>query len=215
MILAIELTRDGDRLTPFDPALRIGLRAYRAALERASSEPGVVLRPLGDILYWMPPYCIDEAQLQLLARLIEQTGDVLGTKKIEFGTANQQCHEVLGGQLVAENIINRRVAVGRWPAGSDSANREALPGPEAEDGVFGDGDFAGLARLYLAGFDQVKVTNVARIRADDQAAGGVESDLCLLGKTLQGIRLHLVKWGVIFQESERVSSDTLAAILAE
>jgi adenosylmethionine-8-amino-7-oxononanoate aminotransferase len=25
-----------------------------------------VLRPLGDILYWMPPYCIDEAQLQLL-----------------------------------------------------------------------------------------------------------------------------------------------------
>jgi adenosylmethionine-8-amino-7-oxononanoate aminotransferase len=62
MIVAFELTRDGDRRTPFDPASRIGLRAYRAALER-----GVVLRPLGDILYWMPPYCIDEAQLQLLA----------------------------------------------------------------------------------------------------------------------------------------------------
>ena len=62
MIVAFELTRDGDRATPFDPALRIGLRAYRAALER-----GVVLRPLGDILYWMPPYCIDDAQLQLLA----------------------------------------------------------------------------------------------------------------------------------------------------
>jgi adenosylmethionine-8-amino-7-oxononanoate aminotransferase len=62
MIVAFELTRGGDRRTPFDPSLRIGLRAYRAALER-----GVVLRPLGDILYWMPPYCIDEAQLQLLA----------------------------------------------------------------------------------------------------------------------------------------------------
>ena len=62
MILAIELSRDGRRETPFDPALRIGLRAYRAALAR-----GVVLRPLGDILYWMPPYCVDEAQLQLLA----------------------------------------------------------------------------------------------------------------------------------------------------
>ena len=79
MILAIELARDGDRHTPFDPALRIGLRAYRAALERASSEPaslanGVVLRPLGDILYWMPPYCIDDAQLQLLARV---TGEVI------------------------------------------------------------------------------------------------------------------------------------------
>jgi adenosylmethionine-8-amino-7-oxononanoate aminotransferase len=63
MILAFELTRGGDRRTPFDPAARVGLRAYRAALER-----GVVLRPLGDILYWMPPYCIDDAQLDLLAR---------------------------------------------------------------------------------------------------------------------------------------------------
>ena len=62
MIVAFELCRDGNRAAPFDPALRIGLRAYRAALER-----GVVLRPLGDILYWMPPYCIDETQLQLLA----------------------------------------------------------------------------------------------------------------------------------------------------
>ena len=64
MIMAIELARDANRNTPFDPALRIGLRMYCAALER-----GVVLRPLGDTLYWMPPYCIDEAQLQLLARV--------------------------------------------------------------------------------------------------------------------------------------------------
>ena len=64
MILAFELTQGGDKRTPFDPALRVGLRAYRAALER-----GVVLRPLGDIVYWMPPYCVDDAQLQLLARV--------------------------------------------------------------------------------------------------------------------------------------------------
>ena len=62
MIVAFELTRDGDKRTPFPAAARIGLRAYRAALER-----GVVLRPLGDIVYWMPPYCIDEPQLALLA----------------------------------------------------------------------------------------------------------------------------------------------------
>jgi len=62
MILAFELARDGNRRTPFDPALRIGLHAYRAALER-----GVLLRPLGDVLYWMPPYCVDDAQLALLA----------------------------------------------------------------------------------------------------------------------------------------------------
>ena len=62
MIVAFELTRDGDRRTPFDPSLRTCLRAYRAALER-----GVLLRPLGDVLYWMPPYCIDDEQLALLA----------------------------------------------------------------------------------------------------------------------------------------------------
>ncbi|MBP6796628.1 MAG: adenosylmethionine--8-amino-7-oxononanoate transaminase [Luteimonas sp.] len=62
MIVAFELARDGNRATPFDPSLRIGLRAYRAALAR-----GVLLRPLGDVLYWMPPYCIDDAQLALLA----------------------------------------------------------------------------------------------------------------------------------------------------
>lgn len=62
MVVAFELTQGGDKRTPFDRARRIGLRAYRAALAR-----GVVLRPLGDVLYWMPPYCIDEAQLQLLA----------------------------------------------------------------------------------------------------------------------------------------------------
>lgn len=62
MIVAFELTRDGNRNTPFDPSLRVGLRAYRAALER-----GVLLRPLGDVLYWMPPYCIDDEQLALLA----------------------------------------------------------------------------------------------------------------------------------------------------
>jgi adenosylmethionine-8-amino-7-oxononanoate aminotransferase len=67
MILAFELCKDGDRRTPFDPSLRVGLRAYRAALEH-----GVVLRPLGDTLYWMPPYCIDDEQLQLLARVTRE-----------------------------------------------------------------------------------------------------------------------------------------------
>lgn len=70
MVVAFELSRDGDRRYPFDPALRIGLRAYRHAVER-----GVLLRPLGDVLYWMPPYCIDEAQLQLLA---EVTAEAIG-----------------------------------------------------------------------------------------------------------------------------------------
>ena len=68
MILAIELAPGGDRRAAFEPAMRVGLRAYRAALAR-----GVVLRPLGDVLYWMPPYCIEPAQLELLARVTRET----------------------------------------------------------------------------------------------------------------------------------------------
>ena len=65
MILAIELkpepggTEDGNAV---EIANRRGPAMYRAALER-----GVLLRPLGDVLYWMPPYCIDDDQLALLA----------------------------------------------------------------------------------------------------------------------------------------------------
>lgn len=70
MIVAFELTRGGDKRTPFEASARIGLRAYRAALER-----GVLLRPLGDVLYWMPPYCIDEDALSLLAHVTREAID--------------------------------------------------------------------------------------------------------------------------------------------
>jgi len=62
MVVAFELTRNGDKRTPFAASARVGLHAYRAALQR-----GVVLRPLGDVLYWMPPYCVDDTQLAVLA----------------------------------------------------------------------------------------------------------------------------------------------------
>lgn len=65
MVVAIELhpetgnEEDGHAVEIAGPR---GLRMYRAALEA-----GVLLRPLGDVLYWMPPYCIDDAQLEQLA----------------------------------------------------------------------------------------------------------------------------------------------------
>lgn len=62
MILAVELVADRASRTPFPAADRRGLRAYRHALDR-----GVLLRPLGDVLYWMPPYCVGEEELALLA----------------------------------------------------------------------------------------------------------------------------------------------------
>ena len=64
MILAIELVADSATRAPLPSTQRAGLRAYCHAIER-----GVLLRPLGDVLYWMPPYCIDEEGLDLLARV--------------------------------------------------------------------------------------------------------------------------------------------------
>jgi adenosylmethionine-8-amino-7-oxononanoate aminotransferase len=69
MILALELVADKTTRAALPSTQRAGLRAYRHAIER-----GVLLRPLGDVLYWMPPYCIDEEGLALLA---EVTGSAL------------------------------------------------------------------------------------------------------------------------------------------
>ncbi len=63
MVVAFELTRNGDKRAPFPAAARVGLKAYNAALRR-----GVVLRPLGNVLYWMPPYCVEDEHLDLLAQ---------------------------------------------------------------------------------------------------------------------------------------------------
>ena len=65
MVVAIELhpeTGNAEDGHAVEIAGRRGLRMYRAALGA-----GVLLRPLGDVLYWMPPYCIDDAQLEQLA----------------------------------------------------------------------------------------------------------------------------------------------------
>ena len=63
MILAIETrAASGGNGTAVKIAGGMGLRAYRHAISR-----GVVLRPLGDVLYWMPPYCVGEEELLHLA----------------------------------------------------------------------------------------------------------------------------------------------------
>jgi adenosylmethionine-8-amino-7-oxononanoate aminotransferase len=64
MILALELVADKATRAPLPSAQRAGLRAYRHAIGQ-----GVLLRPLGDVLYWMPPYCIDAPSLEQLAEV--------------------------------------------------------------------------------------------------------------------------------------------------
>ncbi len=50
LINAIELVKDRERKTPFDASYRYGYQIYKKALQK-----GLLLRPLGDILYFNPP----------------------------------------------------------------------------------------------------------------------------------------------------------------
>ena len=64
MILAIELVRDKATRAPYPWRERRGLRAYRHALSR-----GVLLRPLGNVIYFMPPYAITPDEIRFLAEV--------------------------------------------------------------------------------------------------------------------------------------------------
>ncbi len=64
MILAIELVRDRRTREPYPWQERRGLVVYRHGLER-----GVLLRPIGNVVYFMPPYVISEQEIELLVRV--------------------------------------------------------------------------------------------------------------------------------------------------
>jgi len=61
MIVAAELARGGDRRNPFDWQERRGLRVYRHGLEHEA-----LLRPIGNVVYFMPPYVITPEQIDRL-----------------------------------------------------------------------------------------------------------------------------------------------------
>lgn len=58
MIVAAELAQRGDRRQPFDWRERRGLRVYRHGLEHEA-----LLRPIGNVVYFMPPYVITPEQI--------------------------------------------------------------------------------------------------------------------------------------------------------
>ena len=64
MILAIEMVKDKHTKTPFDWRERRGLRVYNYALSQ-----GALLRPLGNVIYFMPPYIIEPKHIDQLAAI--------------------------------------------------------------------------------------------------------------------------------------------------
>ena len=61
MIVAAELVRDKAARTPYPWSERRGLTIYRHALKR-----GVLLRPIGNVVYFMPPYVVTPADIDLM-----------------------------------------------------------------------------------------------------------------------------------------------------
>jgi adenosylmethionine---8-amino-7-oxononanoate aminotransferase len=64
MVLAIEMAPDKSRLSAYPWQQRRGLKVYQHALSR-----GVLLRPLGNVVYFMPPYVINEEEIGLMAQV--------------------------------------------------------------------------------------------------------------------------------------------------
>jgi adenosylmethionine-8-amino-7-oxononanoate aminotransferase len=64
MIVAIELARNARTREPFPAAERRGLRVYQHGLKN-----GVLLRPLGNVVYFMPPYVIAPDEIRKMVKV--------------------------------------------------------------------------------------------------------------------------------------------------
>ena len=64
MIVAIELVKNKQTGEPYPWQERLGLKVYQYALSK-----GVLLRPLGNVIYFMPPYIITEEELLFIAKV--------------------------------------------------------------------------------------------------------------------------------------------------
>jgi adenosylmethionine-8-amino-7-oxononanoate aminotransferase len=70
MIVAIEMVKDKGRREPYPWQERRGLKVYRHGLEN-----GVLLRPVGNVVYFMPPYVITPDEID---QMIEVARDGIG-----------------------------------------------------------------------------------------------------------------------------------------
>jgi adenosylmethionine---8-amino-7-oxononanoate aminotransferase len=64
MIVAVELVKNKHTCEAYPWQERRGLRVYQYALSK-----GVLLRPLGNVIYFMPPYIVNEDEIWLMAEV--------------------------------------------------------------------------------------------------------------------------------------------------
>ena len=70
LINAIELVEDKESKKGFDSSERIGYKIYREALKQ-----GLMLRPLGNVMYFNPPLVITKEELEESLRICKEAID--------------------------------------------------------------------------------------------------------------------------------------------
>ena len=67
MINAIELVKDKNSKESFDAKLRVGYQIYKKALEK-----GLLLRPLGNVIYFNPPLIIEKEDMEHVTNIAQE-----------------------------------------------------------------------------------------------------------------------------------------------
>ncbi|HID98298.1 MAG TPA: adenosylmethionine--8-amino-7-oxononanoate transaminase [Thermodesulfobacteriaceae bacterium] len=75
MVAAFELVQDSESMTPFPPEIRAGWQVYREGLKN-----GLILRPLGDVVYILPPLSITVDQME---DVLDRTYEILSGIRIK------------------------------------------------------------------------------------------------------------------------------------
>jgi adenosylmethionine-8-amino-7-oxononanoate aminotransferase len=83
MALAIEMVQDKASKTAYPWQERRGLKVYQHALER-----GALLRPLGSVVYFLPPYVITPEQIDFLAEVASEGIDLATRTSISVAHSN-------------------------------------------------------------------------------------------------------------------------------
>jgi len=82
MALAIEMVQDKPSKTPYPWQQRRGLAVYQHALSR-----GALLRPLGSVVYFLPPYVITPEQIDFLAEVASEGIDLATRNRVSVAVS--------------------------------------------------------------------------------------------------------------------------------
>jgi len=79
MITAMEIVKDKDTKESYSWQMRVGYEIYKIALKK-----GLLLRPIGDVLYFIPPYIINENEIEFMVNTCFESIEEYFHKKVDL-----------------------------------------------------------------------------------------------------------------------------------